>query len=195
MVDGRCGGDPRQASVNALIVNASRRARIRGVWAHLAFSTFSLLCLSGCQGTHNIANIWMRWIPNEAEFAVEGVAPKSVLTQAEWELVASTLKHGHVLVTGAIAQHSFGPLGAMLPQTRTIVVFTGPVTTTVRLPQAFGSTVLHVQDGQGFRHYPSQSSSSDYVIQLEPRDANSVSVWREVRGRRTGGGSMGLVQY
>lgn len=166
-----------------------RRQALRGVVLTL------LLFVWGCQRGQNVASVWALWTPGELPLEIEDFAPQNVLTDIDRQLFRTVLERGHVRVVGSSGRQTLGLVGAMFPQTRTIVVFTGPLSVPVRLEQALGSTVLHVQNGRDFDRYPEGSSAPEFVVHLEPHDAKSIRFWREIAGNRTDGGSIGLLQY
>jgi TonB family protein len=129
--------------------------------------------------------------PDATPLRVEDFEPQGVLTAEDRQLLAQSLSSGKVSVRGSEASNK---AGLVTPRARIIVLFTGPLSGTVRLAQPDGSHVLYVQEQESFRPYPSDIRILNRFVELTPfsQDRIAYSVEHATIGRT--GGTVLLLQ-
>jgi len=127
--------------------------------------------------------------PDARALQIEDFVPNGVLTAEDRELLAQSVTSGKVSVRGSEASNR-----VVTPRARMIVLFTGPVTGTVKLAQPDASNVVYVQEQATFRRYPSAIPLLNRFVEFTPvsQDRIAYSVEHTSMGRT--GGTVSLLE-
>jgi len=129
--------------------------------------------------------------PDARTLQIEDFVPNGVLTAEDRELLAQSVPSGKVSVRGSEASNR---AGVMTPRARMIMLFTGPVTGTVKLAQPDASNVVYVQEQGTFRRYPSEIPLLNRFVEFRSvnQDRIAYSVEHASMGRT--GGTVSLLE-
>ena len=129
------------------------------------------------------------WTPGAPPLRIEDFALKNVLTDDDRNLLAQSVAGGEVRVSGHDASNR---ADVVSPRARMIVLFTGPLTQNLKLPQPDASTVLYVQEGETFKRYPSGSPLLNRLVEFTPSNKNCSTYWIEQASTGPVGGTVCL---
>jgi hypothetical protein len=136
-------------------------------------------------GDQHLTVLYGSWNDGPIPLQVEDLRMQSLLLATDNVLLNESLKGGRVVIRGSHASNT-----VETPRARMIVLFTGPLARVVNLPQPDASNVIYVQNGDGFRPYPSGVRVRDRAVELTPYiDRPGVlRLWVEhASGSRSGG--------
>jgi TonB family protein len=127
--------------------------------------------------------------PDASALHIEDFVPNAVFTAEDRTLVEQWVGAGKISVRGSSASNRGGIVS---PRARMIVLFTGPLTRSVKLPEPDASNVVYVQEGDAFSHYPSDIGALNRFVEFTPfsQDRISFSIEHATIGRT--GGSVSL---
>lgn len=129
----------------------------------------------------------LKWAPSARPLTTsDGAGPNSPLpslTRVEFDLLKGAG------LEGKVATFSLGNYGRGSKTSRAIVVIQRPVVTRVELPEPDATTVVYIQEGNGWRKYPPGAPTLKRTILIQPErgDLHQSSVRVELStGARQG---------